>query len=462
MERELSAGERVMWMAHQVGCANCVFTAHVSGDLDERALRTALDLLPLRHSLLGTRIEVRGRTPFFVSENVPPIPLRVILRQSDDDWHAEAERELNDSLMMSQGPLLRAVLIKSDMKSELIITCHHVIADAKSGVNLISELLDLAGQIVEGNPSPKVTALPEHPPVEEILPIHTRGLSGLLKAAAFISRQLSNALIQRPRHLPRDSDAMPQDCRARFVQSLLSAEETEALLVRCREQGTTVQGAVCAAVLKAVAGQIHDMQADDKPLTLTCASAVDLRSVLSRSIKDELGNFVSIAVTAHRVSMETPFWNLARAVKGDLRRAVGRGEPAVSLGLLDKFLPRKIKPADLMKRIAKFNSPVVATNLGVIDIPERYGPISLQWIHPALSMTAFPESFEVCIATYRNQLGMNFCYSEPALSRVRILKLAGDVTRTLRQAAALRTASQGEESVLTALGQSFPVGVVVS
>jgi len=437
MERELSVAERVMWMSHQVGCANCLFTAHVSGKLDENVLRTALDLLARRHPLLGSRIEVRGIRPFFVSDSVSQIPLRVRTRHGDDDWHDEAETELNDPIRMSAGPLLRAVLIKSDTTAEVLLTCHHIITDAKSGINLISELLELAGQIMEGNLSPKVTELAAHPPVEEILPREARGVGGFLKAGAFIVRQLLNALIQRPSKLPKDSDAPPQDCRARLLQRRLSAEETEALLIRCREEHTTIQGAVCAAVLEAVAGQIHNNQAEAKPITLTCASAVDLRPVLSRPIKDEVGNFASIVVTTHRVGPEIHFWKLAQIVKTDLRRAIGRSEPSVSLSLLNKFLPRKIKPTDLIKTIAKFNSPLMVSNVGVIRIPEKYGPIILRGVHPALSMTAFPENVEATVSTYSNQLGVNLSYSEPTMSRKRMTRLMEDTMDILQSAARL-------------------------
>ncbi|HYJ86405.1 MAG TPA: hypothetical protein VEW46_10135, partial [Pyrinomonadaceae bacterium] len=184
-------------------------------------------------------------------------------------------------------------------------------------------------------------------------------------------------------------------------------------------------------------------------------------SALSQPIKDEVGNFVSIAVTAHQISPHTEFWKLAIAIRSDLKRAIARKEPVVSLALLNKFLPRRIKPADLIKRIAKFNSRIMATNLGVISIPGRFGPIALDGFNLAISMTAFPENITAIIAIYHSQLEVTFCYSEPTLSRERITRLMEDVIDILERAASLPTTIPSVATDRKTRPKSLPVEVTV-
>ena len=460
MERKLSVAERVMWMSHQVGgVENCLFAAHLSGSVEQNALRAALDLIARRHPLLRVRVEVRGITPFFVSDEVPPVPLRVEQRQGDHHWHSEAERELNDPLSMSAGPLFRVVLIKSDEQADVLFVYHHLIADGKSGLNLVTEVLDLTGQIT-GGLAPVITEIAEHQPLEEILPREARGIGGFWKALAFMVRQMSIAIFKRPSRLPKESNAAPSECRGRFLKARLSVQETRSLKLRCRQEHTTMHGAVCAAMLKAATGQIHNGNTDASPITLTCATPVDLRSTLSRPIKEEVGNFASVAVTAHQISRRTAFWKLATAVRDDLRQAIARKEPEVSLELLNRVLPQRVSPSDLIKGIAKLNSPIMATNLGVILIPEKFGPLTLRSFHMAISMTAFPGNVTAIIAIYQRQLEVTLCYSEPTISAKHICELLAGTIDLLQRAPHLQATIPSAAADARIPRPVLPVGLV--
>ncbi len=434
MNRKLGASERVAWLCDQAGSVNFVVVARVMGLLDEHVLRTALDLLPQRHPILRTRIEVQEGEPVFVSQNVPEIPLRVEVRYSDDHWHTEAEKEIDHSLPWPVGPLIRVTLLKSPHVSDVLITFHHAIGDGTSSIYLVRDLLNLVGQITEGVTS-DITSFPERPPVEDLLPKSAHGLNGLVKTIDLLGKQLKTIIFRHPQKLPIDSNTLPYDRRVRIIHGVLSPEETTSLIARCREEDTTVHGAFCAALLKAAAHQIYSMRSDTKPLTIGCMSAIDLRRFLSPPIDEEVGLFISMAITAHHVSEDTKFWDLARDARKAVHQSIENGEPFVFLSLLDRFLANDATPSDLAGLVSKvYPSAMLVTNLGRITIPERYGPLVLQEVHFAAIDKAIAEHFIAAIVTYRNKLVMNFSYVEPTLSHECAAELAEDAMKILRSA----------------------------
>ena len=388
-------------------------------------------MLPHRHPLLNVRIEIKEGEPFFVSKDVPPIPLRVEARQSDDHWQGEAEKEINQLFSWSTGPLVRVVLLESPNACDVLLTFHHVIGDGMSGVYLMRDLLNLAGIISRGNTC-EIESLPERPPVEELLPQSAHGVRGLVKTGALIVKQVTNIIIRRPRKLPLDGDPFSPDRRARIIHSMLSPEETEFLMDRCHKETATVHGALCAAILKASASQIYETLPDVSPITICCMSAVDIRGLLSPPIGEEVGFFMSLAITAHRIRRDAEFWDLARNIGKAVHQSARSGEPFVFLSLLDRLVSRDATPSDLIKMSSEtYPAAILVTNLGHLEIPERYDPFTVKGFHFAIANKAVSEHFNAAIATYQNKLVINFSYTEPTLSHMRATALAEDVMKTL-------------------------------
>lgn len=432
MNRKLGSSEYVAWLSDQVGSLNFVTVAHVSGGLDEQTLRTALDLLSHRHPLLKTRIDIQEDRPVFVADNVPAIPLEVEARLSDDHWHAEVEKEMNRHFSWSEGPLVRVTLLKGAPVSDLLVTFHHTIGEAASGMYFMLHLLTLVKQISEGN-APDVQPFPERPPVEELLPKSARDIQGLVKTGALISKQVASIIIQHPQKLPKDGDAFAENRQARVIHCTLSEEETESLVNKCREESTTVHGAVCAAVLHAAASQMHTYH-DGKSVTIGCMSAVNLRQFLTPPLGEEIGFFVSMVITSHRIHTDTHFWDVARDVKEAVHHAIGSGDAFVFISLLDKLI-RNTSPDDFMKRAVKlYPAALLVTNVGRLDIPHQYGSLVLEGLHFTLANKAASEHFNTAVATYNNRLVINFSYTEPTMSPERAHALVEDAMKVLTSA----------------------------
>jgi NRPS condensation-like uncharacterized protein len=429
MLRKLGANERVVWQTIQAGSINFAAVAHVSGYIDKPALRTVLDLLSQRHPLLRTRIDIQQGGPVFTSRDVPAIPLRVVRRTEDAQWLKEAEIEVNTVLPWSTGPLLRVVLLQGVDCSDIVIRFHHVVGDGMSGMYLMHDLMRLLGEICNGK-VPTLQPLPERPPVEELLP-HVNGLQGLAKSAALASKQMFNIIIRHPRKLPVDKNAPLEECSTRIVHCMLSEEETDTLIERCRRESTSVHGAICAAMLISASRQICD-SAQVHPVTLNCMSPVDLRPYLNPPLGEELGFFASMVITAHNVHNKGGFWDLARSVRSQVQTSIQSGEPLVFVSLLDKLTPHNARPSDFARRASEiYPAPIMVTNLRRITIPRVYGPLTLEKLHFTVSNKAVPDLFNAAAVTFADKLTLNFSYVDPVVSPERARALVEDTMEML-------------------------------
>lgn len=432
LNRELGASERIAWLCDQVGSVNFVVIAHIKGLCDENVLRKALDLLSYRHPILGTRIEIKKDKPYFVSENVPSIPLKVLNRNNDTQWHIESEREINNSLPWSKGPLIRVKLLKASRESDLLITFNHVIGDGMSAIYLIRDLLSLVEKITQDLPI-DYTPFPERPSLENLIPNDTQGFNNLKKTIKLLGKQLKTIIFENPQKLPSDSCKKPEDRCAHIIHKKLSKEETASLIAKCRSEGTTVHGAICSALLKATFNQINSPQLEEQPFTIGCMSTVNLRRFLSPPVGEEVGFYVSIAVTGHQVGKDIEFWELAREARDAVHKSIKDKEPQVFVSLVNKFPTGNSSPADIAHRISKiYPSSILITNLGRITLPDKYGSLVLKSIHLAVSDKAIADHFNAAIITYQDELVINFSYVEPILSKECATNLAKNAMKVLR------------------------------
>ena len=231
--------------------------------------------------------------------------------------------------------------------------------------------------------------------------------------------------------LPKDGDLFTQDRTAHFIHYTFSEEETESFINKCHSESTTVHGAISAAVLKAAAHQLFTTHGSES-VTIGCMSAVDLRSFLNPSIGEEIGFYVSMVITTHRIHSDMPFWGLARNVRKAVHQSIESGDHFVFISLLDKLL-KTTSPEDFMKRaLTLYPAALLMTNVGRLDIPEQYGPLLLEGLHFTLANNAASEHFNTAIATFKKKLVINFSYTEPTMSPERAHNLTDDAIEILK------------------------------
>jgi hypothetical protein len=405
--RALGGFERAFWLVDQTHSVNFVIIAHVGGRLEPGVLEQALLKARERHPLLATRIvEATPKEAVFSTDGVPPMALRVVERRSDGQWREEAEHELNTPLPWARGPLVRAVLVRGAERGELLLTFHHSAGDGRSGMNLLRDVLSFSDALARGEPvTPGLEAPP--PSVETLFAPQVRGLGAFGRTLKFVGSVVL-ALGKRPRQLPvKDGEAKS---RNGLLHAVLSAEEGERLRASCRKQGATVHGALCAALLKSVAAELDALEGKAKPRHLGCYSPVDLRDSFKAASPGCVGYFLGMGLTFHRVDGAGSPLPVAREVGGRLRELKDSGDIFIATA----FQSRQQLGWDV-ETAARSSPPVAAavSNLKEVDLPGRFGALTLDGAHFALSSSAWGPAPVLTVATHQGRLHLDLTYNVP-------------------------------------------------
>jgi hypothetical protein len=429
MHRLLGDTERAVWLLDRAGSLNAAIRARVVGPLDPDLLRRALDALQAARPLLRVRVE-RGELPAFSSDGVPRIPLRCVAGGEEDRWSAELEDELNLGFAWERGPLIRATLIRGQGSSDLLFTLHHAIVDGAALNYVVRDVLQTAAALLVGGPVPAPT--PVRPPLEVLLPPEGHGLAALRGAARSAARHLAGA-VQRPARLPPDGAAPPGLRRTRVLALELDPAEASALSRRCRAEGVTVHGALVAALLQSVRAQLD---LDEAPRLLSCASPVSLRRYLASPLDAEIGMFMSAVLLALPVSASGDPWALARRAKAALGAAIERGEHFAAIRLQGLLRAAASDPERFAWAAeALFPAAAAVTNFGRADISACYGPLALQALDASVAVNVVSGgSACLCANTFADRSSLLFVGAEPLLSRARLAELAAATVRRLRAA----------------------------
>lgn len=353
MERYLGAFEHLYWLYNQFYPIDFATVAKLQGQFSSEQLSTVLRQVQQHHPLLRVRIATDeiGQPKFVETDD--EIPLRLVARTDDRHWQAELEVELARSLDWQVAPLLRVVLLQSGAESELIIICHHAIADGLSGVYLMRDILQgLAGKTFEWSDLSAALSL------ESALP----GIALSPEAAA------------KPKDYP---PLQSRRSRPHIRTVLLSPEFTQQLIQRSRAEHTTVHGAISAAFLLALTQQ--DAKSSDM---MRCLHPFNVRSQLSLPMPDGVGLYIYMGMTTHSLQANSTFWDVARSVKSQLSQI------DIAQQLVEERQLRQPTMANLTDATtfveaaqAQYLCQLEVTNLGRIDIPQQYGNIRIEALH---------------------------------------------------------------------------------
>ncbi|MDO3623332.1 non-ribosomal peptide synthase/polyketide synthase [Ralstonia pseudosolanacearum] len=165
----LSFAQQRLWFLAQMEGGSEAYHIPVGlrlkGELDEDALRRALDRIVARHEALRTRFEVQeGQAVQRVASADVGFALDCVDLQGQADREQAlatlSEREANTPFDLEQGPLIRGRLVKlGEQEHVLLITMHHIVSDGWSQGVLARELGTLYEAYRAGNADP-LPALP--------------------------------------------------------------------------------------------------------------------------------------------------------------------------------------------------------------------------------------------------------------------------------------------------------------
>ncbi len=424
--RALSVTEQAMELLNrQNGSLNIVTISRIKGEIRKEILRQALDAIQSIHPLLNSRIVGTLAHLEFTNQGTGKIPLCVVSQGINDNWQDVVTEELNKTIDSSQV-LLRCVLIYKQSEintSYLITTVHHAISDGLSCISLQSEILKCY-QIIASGDSIDIDCESAIPPLEELLPKWMKGKKGIDKGKWFLLKMKLQMLLHKPETLESEETVPIESRSCGMSHRFLEKELTQKLIELCRQEKTTVQGALCAAMLLTVANKIS--REKPRSIKVSCRSYVDLRRRLEPPIKQKnMGFLASFLTSFHQIKPQMSFWDLSRDITNNIELGLKRKDFFKPLMMLRKILEYYIdNPDELLLTIS-------VTNIGRVNISEVYGDLEIEEISFLLSNAIFGKMFAVATATFQEKMLLNFIASKPSLSQETIEMLATGVINCL-------------------------------
>lgn len=440
MDRPLGLTEHNYWLLSQAAPINVVVAARVRGAPPAERFVEALAWAQRQHPLLAARV-VGGGWPRLLSAGVPTIPLEQVEQAGADDWQRAMEGELGRPFPWHSGPLAHVLLLRSGTELGIFCTFSHLIGDGLSGVYLMRDILRRVGA-----PDDCRTPYAERPSVEALMPAPgptqawrvkgdgpsagdiAAGVAGVARGVGAAARDGRGAAGGWSHPAPGQ--------RPRLTQRALPPDTTARLIARCRSERTSLHGALCAALLFANADEARR----GATVALDCGSAVNARRHLTQDVGEEFGMYVAAVLTRHRVGPASTFWELARDVKRQLARDVASSDRLFTFSRwAGKALAHVKRPATAHRLLWLWGGcaerQLGVTNLGRLDLPERFGELELRELHFATTPQSASQ-VAIAAATFRGQLTCNFLYAEPPTAPATIEALSAAVMRRLQTAAA--------------------------
>ncbi len=431
MDRLLGPLEKVVYQMDRAAPLNFTTVARVRGPLSLEAVRAGLDAVSERHPYLRARIreEARGE-PTFRSGGLTPS-----LRQAGGgDWIAEAEREVTTHLPAETGPLVRCVVVEHGAEDHsLLLTFHHSIGDGMSGVYLVRDLLTATAAVSSGS-APSLAPLSDTRAMDDRLPGVAQGLGGWLRRQRFFLRELGYTLRHgKPVKVRRDREAFAYERRARLIHEVLDEAFAGRLAERARAEGTTVHGALSAAMLL---GVLHDAGVKGRARVMF-GSPVNVRKQLEPEVGEDIGLYAAMLAFNGPVSVGEGLWSVARAIRAATAADLARGEALVALGLMDTIYGLlggdRLEPRELAERWEKAMPTTTGlTNLGRLDVETRYGELALESLHFLASPSVLGD-FISTATSLNGRLFWNFVWTDPVMTPEHARGLVSDMVARLRR-----------------------------
>jgi Condensation domain len=329
LNRYLGPFEHLLWSASLWAPRHFAVAARIEGRiLSSEALTNALRRVQRRHPALRATIGTAdcGR-PRFTATGAP-IALSVVERVDDQSWKREAEGQLALPFTAACDPLLRAVLVQGETVSDLILAVHHSIGDGVSAVYFVRDLL----WALEGRP---LQPLLPQPSCE-----HLAGSLSAVPPAPSKGTARETRLDLPDRPVLNSFEMAPQ--------------EAQALATRCRQCGTTIQGALLAALLLSGSGEGE----------IRCLAPLSVRPLLP-AIQEDFGLYITSGLAVLDRNQPAAFWEVAKTAREQLLRALDRRllqARAAGITALAAGNPAPKAAYEMFRRLANYQ--VVLSNLG--------------------------------------------------------------------------------------------------
>ncbi|MFE2181220.1 peptide synthetase [Streptomyces sp. NPDC059455] len=375
--------------------------AEMDRPVSASVLASALATLQDRHPLLGVAVDrAAPEAVYRVSEGA--IPLEVAA--DGTPWQSVVAVEQTRPIPPAPGPLARAVLVPQEPGCAIVLTFAHQITD---GVGGLRALLDLVAAL-DGE---ELTPPGDVPRTQEDLLAHLDGAADL-GGTADAGDATAGPPLDDDERMSAVGELTPFSGRTPHVDTLaLDRGLTTRLVRRCRQEGTSVHAALCAA-----ATVVFHRRGRDFVRVLT---PVDLRRAVG--LPDEVVNRFTSVRTGSAGHDAKDFWALARRTRASL--ALQRTPAALKAGAaaLAQHAPSSAGDAEAMMSAATA-ADIQITNLGVAypsgQSPSRQSPSGLSALWGPAQITQLRGEHILGVVTVGGRLRMTELTHDPVAGLV--------------------------------------------
>jgi NRPS condensation-like uncharacterized protein len=417
MKRKMLFFERFMYVDGRTP-VNCVMTARIRGNIAAEDLHLALEKVQGKHPLLRARVVQEDRQPYFVfSSNPRKIPVRVIERESDEDWRDMTRLEWKTPFDMSSEPMIRVVWIKAQGVSELMLAAHHCICDGASLVAIFREILQVIDQ-----PDMQLTA---YPPVQSLKDLVPQQVFSDLKLAIMVK---SKVALFRLFALTVKSVKTNPPGEHYLIYWRAEAKESGELVRRCKAEGTTPYAALCVAFLLAFR-QLNGTNFKNK---MMCP--VNIRRFIANIGTDMMFNYAPTVPLALSRDPQEEFWGLARELKQSMSEKIGRlnaYEHLMAAEQLHSSIPKLIS---LLRR-SKGSYDFAFSNVGRLDIQERYRGFEVESFLGVTVAVPWRNATTLVTTQFRGQTDLAFVSNDCFLPHAQAVAIKERAIEILMEAA---------------------------
>ncbi|MET1026314.1 MAG: hypothetical protein ABWY00_04035 [Dongiaceae bacterium] len=387
--RKLDRLEKGFWLLNQNRHTHFCAVAEIEGLSSVDPLLAAAAAIGRQIPFVAARIVLDGDgAPVFEIGEPRSIPVTVE-KAGGRPWTRYLEDELADGFDPMADPLLRLRVIVEGSKVVLILSTYHSIADGRSAVYLLRDiLLSASGRRV-------------------VPAIDIRSLEQALEDKNLPVREIPP--LREPLYSPpgyRAADLTRPNVAARTIE----VDDLATLRDRTRRERTTIHGALCAAAARAFT-RTKPAHPIAPPRVF---SAVDAR----RRLLDAAENlaFYVNGVTVDLPAFDPDFWEDARRYSAK----VGLFNDPDILAYGIRGVRDAVETAPTVEMAAAiwaqvFGAEVLTTNLGNLDIPVTYGGLRLTGLWaPAISMGIADEE-SICAAGLNGRLHLLHTSFQPPI-----------------------------------------------
>ena len=312
--KTLDGLQEYFWLSEISGTHAAIIAAEVEGAVSLADWHRAAEALNRNYPVVSTRIKKNpAERPYFEHIAGGRVGLEVIPGESLDVDH-ELAAQMALSFGLGQDGLVRIRILHGPQRSLVVLAAHHAGSDGKTVLMMIRDFIAAASSEDIGAPI-------------EFLPSLSQRLD--LPLPAPYTHTQSNE---------RDGvHHQFQRSRAQVSHAEFAPDELAHLLKRCREERTTLQGALVTAFI--LAGRELSPSWCEHPVV--CLSPIDLRPVL------KLGGVSGVPLMVHptvAIPEEIMFWDFARRAKAEISKSQTREGAIAAVQYSAKVVRRKEIP----------------------------------------------------------------------------------------------------------------------